>query len=155
MVPSPHLKSHCPVEAIIDDLARALDRKADHAARVREGAEFDHHEFGISDDRERALVCVAETSRVTSLRGAALQIVLNGDLAADMSAAMMSAGVHGYEMRDCGQLDRAAEAMTRSAYAAIAALGGELPSSILERFMSADGDTWAALGATDGLQRAP
>lgn len=141
----------CPVEAVIGDLARVLALQARSSAP---DAEVDAHREGVLEDRERALLSTAATSRATSLKGAALQIVLAGHTAADMGAALMSANVHGYEGRESAEMDRAAEAMTRSAYAALSAAGGVLPQIIVERYMPLECDVWAALAAVGDVPRA-
>jgi hypothetical protein len=106
----------------------------------------DHFRDGVVKDRERTLTRIAETSRSTSIRGAALQVILASDLAADMGAALMSRDVHAdTDGRECAELDRATEAMSRSAHAALAGLGGALPEIIVDRWMPQDGHAWAAL----------
>ena len=138
----------CPVEAIIDDLAVALSLQAGQTASIRGGAELDERLDGVLDDRVRALVSVAETSKATSLRGAALQVILAADLAADMAAALMCAKVHeGYDGRTTAELDRVAEGLGRATYKTLAALGGALPQVIVERWLPLECDAWAALAA--------
>jgi hypothetical protein len=94
----------CPVAALLPELAEniALQRQI----RALGDAEGE----GLSDvlstlrDRQRAIESFAETGRATSLKGAALQLVLLHNAAADMGSGLSSDLRH--LDRDAGQLNR-------------------------------------------------
>lgn len=101
-------KQACPVAALIGELAENVDLQA--RIRARPDAEDDDLPgvLSVLGDRQSAIQAFVETGRATGLKGAALQLVMLHNAAADMGAALPE-GRPAWAERDKGQLNRAVD----------------------------------------------
>ena len=132
----------CPVAAILPELARVISLQAQLRAEADPDSDGDEGlpgRLSVLGDRQRALAAYAETGLALSLSGAAVQVLLANNAAADMGAALIGGDVacNWLDGRSSGELDRAADATTRSALAVLLANGAELPASVMEEYMPA------------------
>jgi hypothetical protein len=131
--------SACPVAALIPALAECLEQqKACPEEDVGNSQKWD-----ILHARQAALVTMAETSMATSLKGAALQLLLAKNVIAGLH--FPRAADSSYDGRTSDELERAGMACVYSALSALSGIGGELPAIIVHEYAPAGWSPFAVV----------
>ena len=131
----------CPVAAVLPGLEHIIALQNELRAKGNRS-----HQMVALCDLQRDMEAIAEAGQATSLAGAALQLMLGANAAADMGAELVSRRIN-CGGRDAAGRDRAAEATARSAYAVLAAHGGALAAVVVAEYFPADADAEPILRA--------
>ena len=131
----------CPVAAVLPGLEHIIGLQNNLRAKGNRS-----RQMVALCDLQRDMEAIAEAGQATSLAGAALQLLLGANAAADMGAELVSRHI-ACGGRDAAGRDRAAEATARSAYAVLAAHGGALAAVVVAEYFAADTDAEPSLRA--------
>jgi len=99
------------------------------------GVEVDFLRGVVLRDRLDALVAIAEGSPARSLQGVALKMLLAHERVLDLCELLSPRDLSPEERDAAARAEGAVKIAIRSAYKALAALGGELPAAIAERYI--------------------